>query len=44
MENFALIFGCPPGIGVAADTKMIEDVQKVFLNNFNLETLILEFP
>ena len=43
-QNFALVFGCPPGIGVAADTQMIFDVQQALIHKFNKETLTLEFP
>ena len=44
MQHFALIYGCAPGLGVLANTKMIDDVTDALLHKYDKESLTCEFP
>ena len=43
-ENFAMLYGCSPDMGVLAKTTMINDVADIFLNDYNRVTLSLLIP
>ena len=43
-QNFALFFGCRPGLGVKADTKMVDDVVDILRKRYDSHTLALKFP
>ena len=43
-QNFMMIVGAEPGGIVDADTKLIKDTMKTFLEQFDIETLTVEFP
>ena len=44
VQNFVLIAGAAPGNGVKADTKLIGDVMRTFMELFDKMTLTVEFP
>ena len=35
--NYSLVFGCAPGFGVKANTKMCKDVREALLNGLNTD-------
>ena len=39
-----IIAGAAPGYGVKADTKLIKDTMRTFMEQFDMETLTVEFP
>ena len=43
-QNFMMIVGAEPGGIVDADTKLIKDTMRVFLEQFDIKTLTVEFP
>ena len=44
LQNFSMVYGCRPGSGVRADTKMIEDVANTFAKQYDRDTLSAIFP
>ena len=42
--NFVLLYGCPPATGVKADTTMVYDIGKIFMEKMELTTLSLILP
>ena len=44
MQHFAFIYGCAPGLGVLAKTKMVYDITHALTHKYDQETLICEFP
>ena len=40
---YTLVYGCPPGSGVAAETKMMYDISDAFLNGVD-DNMICAFP
>ena len=43
-NNSVFCFGCKPSNGVPADTKMIDDLSKALLTNYNCKTMICTIP
>ena len=43
-QNFMLIYGAKPGMGVNIDTKLIHDVMTCFLELYNKKTLTVLLP
>ena len=44
MQNFMMIVGAAPGGIVEADTKLIKDTMRTFLDLYDKESLTIEFP
>ena len=42
--NFILLFGCKGGFGVNADTKMVHDISKAFMDGLDHSTLTTILP
>ena len=42
--NFILLFGCKGGYGVNADTKMVLDISKAFVDSLDLTTMTTILP
>ena len=42
-QNFALCFGCKPSQGVLAETKMVYDVVKILLEEYDRTTFAVQF-
>ena len=43
-NNFILLFGCKGGLGVKADTKMVHDISKAFMDGLDRITLTTILP
>ena len=43
-ENFALVFGCSPSMGVVASTTLIKDVADIFIEKYSRDTFSIDFP
>ena len=43
-ENFAMIYGGCPDLGVPSKTTMIQDVADIFSNEYNRDTVSILFP
>jgi len=41
--NFAIVFGCPPSVGVRADTKMLFDISDALIDGLSAE-MTCTFP
>ena len=44
LMNFLLLWGCSPATGVKADTTMVDDISKIFLEKVNVANLSLIIP
>ena len=42
--NFLMLYGCSPATGVKADTTMVNDIGKIFLEKIDRVTLSLIIP
>ena len=42
--NFLMLWGCSPATGVKADTTMVYDISKIFIEKINFSTLSLILP